>query len=71
MQSKSLQVTPIPTPRKNVEDELVRVNLLVPVSLRKEWKALALESDKTLTQVIIEAMTRQVSRNTQNENSKK
>lgn len=39
---------------------LVRVNVLVPASVRKEWKAAALASDKTLTDLIIAAMRKQV-----------
>lgn len=38
------------------EETLVRVNLLVLASVRKEWKAAALASDKTLTDLIIAAM---------------
>ena len=43
-------------------DELVRVNLLVPAMLRKEWKAVALSSDLTLTDLIVEAMSHQIAR---------
>jgi len=41
-------------------ESLVRVNVLVPASVRKEWKAAALASDKTLTDLIIAAMQNQV-----------
>ena len=36
--------------------ELVRINLNVPKPVRKQWKAAALRVDKTLTDIIIEAM---------------
>lgn len=52
------------TPSAN---EIVRVNLLVPATLRKEWKAIALASDKTLTDFIIEAMQHQINRAKQTE----
>jgi len=45
-----------------VAGELVRVNVLVPARVRKEWKAVALASDKTLTDFIIEAMQHQINR---------
>ena len=50
------------TPQKQLHgsSNLVRVNLLVPVALRKEWKAVALGLDKTLTDLIIEAMSHQI-----------
>lgn len=50
------------TPQKQLHASmnLVRVNLLVPVALRKEWKAVALGLDKTLTDLIIEAMSHQI-----------
>jgi hypothetical protein len=50
-------------------DEVVRVNLLVPATLRKEWKAMALASDKTLTDFIIEAMQHQINRTKPTENA--
>lgn len=49
--------------------ELVRVNVLVPAKVRKEWKAIALASDKTLTDFIIEAMQCQINRTNKTENS--
>lgn len=36
--------------------ELVRVNFLVPAETRVEWKKRALDSGKTLQQLIIDAM---------------
>ena len=51
-----------PRPQAHSIDEVVRVNLLVPATLRKEWKAMALATDKTLTDFIIEAMQLQINR---------
>ena len=47
-------------------ESLVRVNVLVPASVRKEWKAAALASDKTLTDLIIAAMQNQVAQTLNN-----
>lgn len=52
----------VPNLPQRAADEVVRVNLLVPATLRKEWKAMALASDKTLTDFIIEAMQHQINR---------
>lgn len=54
-------------PQLHSTNEVVRVNLLVPATLRKEWKAMALASDKTLTDFIIEAMQHQINRVKQTE----
>lgn len=54
-------------PQLRSTNEVVRVNLLVPATLRKEWKAMALASDKTLTDFIIEAMQHQINRTKQSE----
>lgn len=40
--------------------ELVRINLLVPAHVRKEWKAVALATDRTMTDLIVEAMQRMI-----------
>jgi hypothetical protein len=40
------------------QDEIVRVNLNVPKRVRQAWKARALREDKTLTDLIVEAMNR-------------
>lgn len=45
----------------------VRVNIVVPSALRKEWKAMALAADKTLTDFVIEAMQHQINRTKQTE----
>ncbi len=42
--------------------EVVRLNLIVPQALRKEWKSIALVSDKTLPSFIIGAVQHQVNR---------
>lgn len=42
-------------------EDLVRVNFLVPASVRKEWKSAALSEDKTLTDLIVEAMQTRLS----------
>lgn len=59
----------IPKLPQRAGDEIVRVNLLVPATLRKEWKAVALAADKTLTDFIIEAMQHQINRTKTTENS--
>jgi hypothetical protein len=49
--------------RQSVQSsDLVRVNLLVPAHVRKEWKAVALATDRTLTDLIIEAMQHMIDR---------
>ena len=50
-------------------NELVRVNLLVPAPLRKKWKTVALAADKTLTELIIEAMQHQINQTKKTEGS--
>jgi hypothetical protein len=42
-------------------EEMVRVNFLVPASVRKTWKGAALREDKTLTELILEAMQTRLS----------
>jgi hypothetical protein len=59
----------VPNLQQRAGDEVVRVNLLVPATLRKEWKAMALASDKTLTDFIIEAMQHQINRTKPTENA--
>lgn len=39
-----------------MEEEQVRINLNVPKSLRNKWKGVALEREKTMTELIIDAM---------------
>lgn len=38
------------------QEEVVRINLNVPRRIRQAWKARALREDKTLTDLIMEAM---------------
>ena len=42
-------------------EDLVRINFSVPASVRKEWKGAALREDKTMTELIIEAMQARLS----------
>lgn len=37
-------------------EDMVRVNFIVPASVRKEWKSAALRDDKTLTELIVGAL---------------
>ena len=46
--------------QSEASSELVRINLLVPAHVRKEWKAAALATDRTLTDLIIDAMQRMI-----------
>lgn len=39
-------------------DEIVRVNLNVPKSIRTKWKAIANERDMTVTDLIIDAVSK-------------
>lgn len=39
-------------------EEVVRININVPVSLRKAWKEAALKEDKTLSDLILDAMSK-------------
>ena len=57
LKSKSLEEVRSDVPVHEVSrEEMVRVNLLVPASVRKEWKSAALREDKTLTELILRAM---------------
>lgn len=57
LKSKPLEAVRPDVPVHEVaKQEMVRVNLLVPAGVRKQWKAAALASDKTLTELIVEAM---------------
>ena len=40
------------------QGELVRINFLVPVDVRKEWKTLAIAKGVTMQQLIIDAMSK-------------
>jgi hypothetical protein len=52
----------IPTEQAIPQEELVRVNLEVPKSVRQAWKAAALKHDKTLTDLIKDAMDAHLSK---------
>lgn len=41
-----------------IQEQLVRVNLQVPESTRRAWKQRALDTNKTMTELIIEAMSK-------------
>ena len=69
MSSDSIEVVSNLPPSARSTDELVRVNLLVPSALRKEWKTVALAADKTLTDLIIEAMQHQINQTKKTEES--
>lgn len=38
------------------QEEIVRINLNVPKRVRQAWKTRALQEDKTMTELIMEAM---------------
>lgn len=67
MQQNSTESVLSQMQRARAVGDLVRVNLLVPATLRKEWKGMALASDMTLTEYIIEAMQHQINRTKQSE----
>lgn len=57
LKSKPLEAVRADVPVHEVSrEDLVRVNFLVPASVRKAWKGAALREDKTLTELITEAM---------------
>jgi len=57
LKSKPLSAVRPDVPVADVlREELVRINLNVPVSVRKAWKEAALRQDKTLSDLIIESM---------------
>lgn len=43
------------------DDEIVRININVPKSLRKKWKNIATDRDTTITELIIESMSKHLS----------
>lgn len=58
LKSKPLSAVRPDVPVADVlREELVRINLNVPVSVRKAWKEAALRQDKTLSDLIIESMS--------------
>jgi hypothetical protein len=57
LKSKPLsRVRDLPAVSVLTEEEQVRINLNVAKSLRNKWKYEALKRDKTMTELIIEAM---------------
>ena len=62
LKSKPLDAVRADVPVHEVSrEDMVRVNFLVPASVRKEWKSAALREDKTLTGLITEAMQARLS----------
>ena len=57
LKSKSLSdVRDLPAVSILMEEEQVRINLNVAKSLRNKWKAEALKREKTMTDLILDAM---------------
>jgi hypothetical protein len=57
LKSKSLSsVRDLPAVSVLTEEEQVRINLNVAKALRNKWKHAALKREKTMTELIIEAM---------------
>jgi hypothetical protein len=57
LKSKPLSnVRDLPAVSVLMEEEQVRINLNVAKSLRNRWKAAALKREKTMTELILEAM---------------
>lgn len=57
LKSKSLSsVRHLPAVSVLMEEEQVRINLNVAKSLRNKWKSEALKREKTMTELILEAM---------------
>jgi len=62
LKSKPLEAVRSDVPVHEVSrEDLVRINFLVPASVRKEWKGAALREDKTMTELITEAMQTRLS----------
>lgn len=59
LKSKPLdQVRPLPAVTVLVQEEIVRINLNVPKSVRNQWKAAALQQEVTLTDLIMKEMSK-------------
>lgn len=57
LKSKPLEsVRDLPAVSVLMEEEQVRINLNVPKSLRNKWKHIALKREKTMTELILDAM---------------
>lgn len=62
LKSKPLEAVRPDVPLHEVSrEDMVRINFLVPASVRKEWKSAALREDKTMTEIIVEAMQNRLS----------
>jgi len=58
LKSKSLNDVRTNLPIKEVlKEDFARVNINIPLSLRKKWKNAALNADKSMSQIIVEAMS--------------
>jgi len=63
LKSKPLEDVRADVPVHEVtREEIVRVNILVPASVRRAWKAAAANSDTTITDMILEAMKNHTNR---------
>lgn len=59
LKSKPLSQVRADVPVADVSrEELARINLNVPLSVRKSWKEAALREDVTLSELIIKAMSK-------------
>lgn len=59
LKSKPLSQVLANVPATDVlRENLARINLNVPASVRKAWKEAALRDDKTLSELIIESMSK-------------
>ena len=59
LKSKPLSQVRADVPVADVsKEDLARINLNVPVSVRKAWKEAALREDTTLSELIIKAMSK-------------
>ena len=57
LKSKPLESVRADVPVHEVtQEELVRVNIIVPASLRRAWKTEAAQKDTTITDMILSAM---------------
>lgn len=64
LKSKSLDAVRENVPTDQVtREEMVRVNINVPYSLRKSWHQRALDLDTTVTELITEAMAKHMRAN--------
>ena len=62
LKSKPLSQVRADVPVDDVsKEDLARINLNVPVSVRKAWKEAALREDTTLSELIIKSMSKYTS----------